>query len=487
MAQVRRYITAAGPAKKLLLDDILSVPDAETIIFNHVFGTDMRACLRLLADAARRKKSREILKPLVIKNADQLLAISDAKARKTASVLIGLAAPNECAQKLAGALKTEQTRFVRPSLILALGNTDNPTKFLRDYSIEPGEAKHVREEETALKKALASARPRPQSVVLSLPDTVTITSVHKKALLAELDDLSVSHAPNRVIDDAFDITASALPALRCYGDALYYIGTLHEPATAAKLLDSFGCRGLAYRVEAGRLPSDQRRDIIKQVSTALFTHGYIDNPSAYSFEIRVVKNALFFSPLADARFAYRVRSLPASINPAVAASIIRLILPYMRPEADVLDPFCGSGVMLIERALRMSAYIADRCRYRGRCDTGRNRQPKRKAVISISLLLKTRYPRLQSDGQYDEIVSNMPFGIRVSDHKSNMSRYTVHFFDKLDTLLRPGGFAFLFTQEKKLLRGLVERASSLQIIQVHRFETGGLNPNLYIIQKELSQ
>ena len=49
--------------------------------------------------------------------------------------------------------------------------------------------------------------------------------------------------------------------------------------------------------------------------------------------------------------------------------------------------------------------------------------------------------------QYDEIISNMPFGIRVSGHSENVKLYR-QFADKLIKLLKDDGIAFLYTQEK---------------------------------------
>ncbi|HQY60357.1 MAG TPA: methyltransferase domain-containing protein [Polyangiaceae bacterium] len=50
----------------------------------------------------------------------------------------------------------------------------------------------------------------------------------------------------------------------------------------------------------------------------------------------------------SARFSYRTRDVPAASHPTVAAAIARLSAP--RPDDVVWDPFCGSGLELIERA-----------------------------------------------------------------------------------------------------------------------------------------
>lgn len=54
----------------------------------------------------------------------------------------------------------------------------------------------------------------------------------------------------------------------------------------------------------------------------------------------------------DARFAYRVRDVPAASHPTMAAALARLAAAHSeRPDRDVIwDPFVGSALELIERA-----------------------------------------------------------------------------------------------------------------------------------------
>ncbi len=79
--------------------------------------------------------------------------------------------------------------------------------------------------------------------------------------------------------------------------------------------------------------------------------GYTDNPSAYAFELRPLHGGNIYAIFKQTqRFRYRVATISASINPVTAACVMQICKPYMKTDADVLDPFCGSGTMLIERA-----------------------------------------------------------------------------------------------------------------------------------------
>ncbi len=474
---VTKYITAATVEKKQLLEQMLEAEGSVQRIYALVFGGRQRAALRALADACKRKAPREQIKPLVIRDADKLTGISDDKARKTAFALIGLCAPDECAGRLARALASERIRFVRPSIILALGNTSDPAKYLKGYVIEPGEDKHVREEAEALKKALSRGiEPQKLSSVV-LPEECTLTCINESALRAELLAKDCVFTASKHVRGAYDVQTKHTGELRCYLDALYYIGDIGSYGQAAEALDAMGLKGVPYRVEAGHLNQDKRREIINDISKGLAEFGYYDNPSAYSFEIRCIRGRMY-AVFSESRFEYRKQSIAASINPVAAASVMRLCLPYMKDNADVLDPFCGSATMLIERGYikKTNSLVGvdiSPVAIKAACEN------RKASGLKIALL---KGDILGYGGAvYDEIISNMPFGIRVSGHDSNIKLYA-GFADRLLKLLKTDGYAFLFTQEKKLLRDEMAKKGFF-IEKEEVFETGGLSPTLFIIKR----
>jgi len=472
---VGRYAVLAGEEKREALERMRGFDDAERRVWAMVWRANQRAALRALADLCRSEKSCAVMESVVAQEADKLIRLTDAKARKTAYALIGLVAPDACADKLLEALKNEQTQFARPSIILALGNTKDPEKYLKNYVIAPGDPKHMEAERDALKKALGKAAEPGKVRNLNLPDECLLTYIHRAALVAELqaNKLKFKNGPADTLSVSGDVSG-----LRCWLDALYPAGSMGDYAAVAKALTDMGCGGLTYRIEAGTLPTEQRKDAIREISAGLSEHGYIDNPSAYAFELRIIENGLY-AVFPDERFAYRKETLAASIHPVTAASIVRLCMPYLEEGADVLDPFCGSGTMLIERAQTGAVGAL----------VGVDASPYAiRAAIANRKASGIRFSLIQGDilgfgGRvFDEVISNMPFGHRVSDHAGNVRLYGA-FMEKLCTLLKPGGYAFLFTQEKKLLRESAARQSSLSILSEEMFEAGGLSPTLYIIRR----
>lgn len=479
IAKLIKYPVLAGSVKKEALEEMLLFIDADKKIYEEIDGENQRASLRFLVDACKKKIHREAITPLVIRDVDKLLTLEDKKARKVACMLIGICAPNECAPNLFAALETEKIRFVKPSIILAIGNSDNPEKYLKNYVVEPGEKKHVDLETDALKKALTKSVSVPKNIKVTLPKNVIITSRKLSALIAELQEKKIAY--ERIGYNGLKIKTAEKKNLRCYDEALYYIGNAEDLKKAAKVLDFIGCEGLLYRVEAGKLNITKRNDMIKRITRGLFTYGYTDNPSSYSFEIRPMPDNKLFAVFKEkSRFTYRVATISSSINPVTAASVMQICKPYMKENAEVLDPFCGSGTMLIERG------IAKPVKSLVGVDIS---EDAIEAAYSNSKASKLPISLFRSDimnysiTKFDEIVTNMPFRNRVSDYESDIRLYNL-FVKRLGMFLNYDGVAFIYTQEKKLLKIEIERNDVLEIVKEEIFDSGGIYPTLFIIKRK---
>ncbi|HEX4449613.1 MAG TPA: methyltransferase [Kofleriaceae bacterium] len=76
----------------------------------------------------------------------------------------------------------------------------------------------------------------------------------------------------------------------------------------------------------------------------------INDPTSTTWDIAIEADHLELRPrrVVDPRFAYRVADVPAASHPTVAAALA--FVAGARPGDRVWDPFCGSGLELIERA-----------------------------------------------------------------------------------------------------------------------------------------
>ena len=82
---------------------------------------------------------------------------------------------------------------------------------------------------------------------------------------------------------------------------------------------------------------------------------------------------------------------------------------------------------------------------------------------------------------YDEVISNLPFGIRVGSHLENQALY-VAIADRLPQWLKPGGVAVLYTMEFTLLKRILQERPNLKLLKSGRTEAGGLTPGIFILR-----
>jgi 23S rRNA G2445 N2-methylase RlmL len=243
-------------------------------------------------------------------------------------------------------------------------------------------------------------------------------------------------------------------------------------------------------VRGDKINHNLRRQLIETIIKTIRAPLFFNSPSNYDIELRLVieKDNLkvLWKPftIIDSRFLYRVRDIPASINPVVAAGIVRFLKSKIEfsNSSRILDPFCGSATMLIERA-----FAGDYRELVG-VDISKKAIEAAKENINKSQLEKVVVENkdmrdIEKTDFFDEIISNMPFGIRTGNHTSNEKLYR-DFFNLASTILRPKGFLAIFTQEIKLTNQLFrEFIDDFALIERQQIESGGLRPVLFIAAK----
>ena len=436
------------------------------------------------------------------------------KLRRNAARLIGAMRLEELDGELCRALSNENQRFARGSMVLALGSlgTEKAKEFLESYAVAPAadetEKKHWLEETEALELAKRQFLPktehafsglsREREMELRAPELLT------RQLAEELEDLgfgTYDSRHNSLKTKVSDI--SALFEARCFSEALFPIGQSRTepdeiaskaaPAMAELMSSSHtGQAPFRFRIEAD-ISADgagfDRRSFTKAAALELerASRGALVNaPSDYEVELRIegnAKNVRLYSKLftfEDKRFSYRAESIPASMNPCVAAAVLRLASEYLSVNARVIDPCCGSGTFLIERGLMSPCAsltgvdIAHRAIDAARKNTALSGVNAKYTVNDIL--------RFECHRPYDELISNLPFGNRVGDH-SSCERLYKGLLGKLPQLVKKGGTAILYTMEFTLLKRLIrEQGERLTILSQQRTEAGGLTPMIFILR-----
>jgi tRNA (guanine6-N2)-methyltransferase len=150
---------------------------------------------------------------------------------------------------------------------------------------------------------------------------------------------------------------------------------------------------------------------------------------------------------------YKAVHRPASLRPAVAAALGWLSNP--RDDDLVLDPLCGAGTVLIERA-HLGRY---------RLLLGGDRDPE--ALAAARTNVGPRYKPIAllpwdaselplRDASVTKVVTNLPWGIKSGSHAENRRLYP-RILAEFRRVLAPGGTMVLLTAETHLMREILAR------------------------------
>ena len=171
--------------------------------------------------------------------------------------------------------------------------------------------------------------------------------------------------------------------------------------------------------------------------------------------------------------------MPASINPVTANIVAHFASKYVNSQSNVCDPFCGSGTMLIELG----------------------KIAKVKSLVGVDIFVKAityakenaklsniKVDFIASDilqcnelNNINLIISNMPFGNRVSTHSENQELYT-EFFEKVSNFLANNATLLLYTTEIELIKSCVYKSRYYSIERQIKLESGDMFPSLFIIK-----
>lgn len=436
------------------------------------------------------------------------LADSDAKTRRNAALLFGDLCYAPAIPRLCEAYGREETLFVRSAYPEALagypadllcGALASDSFQARLEQLEAavlagtvdGEAlgenrKHVEEELRALRRLMArwEGIPRHTFVMPGGDCRVLLVAnrLHREVVRrlaenvlgrkgkAELHPLGV-----RVQTDDIE----ALFQIRAFRELLFLnpgAGSAlvpNDPAKAAAQLAGWladlckscheGAERFYFRVECrSAMTLEQRSSFTRRLGAELEKCSagvLVNSPGDYEVELRLVMNreGLFFpcvkfAALPDHRFDYRRNAISASIHPSTAALIMELARPYLKDGAQLLDPFCGVGTMLIERAAAVHAgdmyatdIFGDAIVY--------GRENARLAGADIHFIHRD-FSDFRHEYPFDEIITNMP--TRGKKTREELDRLYALFFARASELLKRGAVILMYTNEtgfvKKQLR-----------------------------------
>ena len=421
-----------------------------------------------------------------------LLSEEDAKTRKNAALLIGDLQLEEAKAALLAAYQKEKTLFVKSAYLTALCelHIEEYGDFFRERLEElkalpavEEEMKHRNEEIRELTKILQKTegvKKHPFRGFTAPHEMLLLTNREQREVtLSEVKEIGAS-VQRRVELHPLGVkifSKEVLPfaKLRTYRELLFQIHTesrLNDRAdAAAKLLwesDPYkvltechkGDAPFYFRLEVkGR---ENRTEFVKKLGIALEkVSGWklMNSTTDYEVEIRLIETKdggfvpflkLYTIPVK--RFSYRKHAVAASIHPANAAMLVYLAKPYLKEDAQILDPCCGVGTMLIERDICVPAREKYGIDIFGDA-IEMARENAAAAGERINFIHKD-YLDFKHAYKFDEIITNLPD--RGKKSREEMDAFYAAFFEKSKEILADEAVLILYSNEigfvKKQLR-----------------------------------
>ena len=412
----------------------------------------------------------------------------DPKVRKNVALLVGDLALKEAKTLLMEHYEKENVWFIRSSYVKALSKlpvTDYLERFkerlkeLEGLTVAEEDKKHWNEEMRELRKLITDIEGINCHKFTGLKESREILLLtnrsQREATLRELGrtsgnfkrDAKIKEHPLGVLVKTEDIvTVKKLRTFRELVFPLHKVRMLPDDAKeAAKLLAASDLLEFLesthkekapfyFRIEIKcNMSLDKRSAFAKKLAAELEQQSerkLLNSTTDYEIELRLIANkeGKFFPvvklyTLSMKRFSYRKNAISASIHPATAAMFMELAAPYFKEDAQVLDPFCGVGTMLIERDMRLPVRESYGIDIFG--DAIEMARENTKLAEKRINYIHRDYFDFRHQYLFDEIITNMP--LRGKKTKEEMDVFYHRFFEKSKEILTKNGLIVMYTNE----------------------------------------
>jgi len=180
--------------------------------------------------------------------------------------------------------------------------------------------------------------------------------------------------------------------------------------------------------------------------------------------------------------SYLVSHRPATLRPSVAAALAWLSKP--QPDDIFLDPLCGAGTILIERAflgryrLLLGGDKAFDAVVAAKTNFGPRHKPRALALWdATSLPLR--------DESVDKIVTNLPWGKKLGE-PSELPRLYPCLMAEFARVIRPTGLLAILANPNYMTEQLVKK-HGLRVLAKLGVEILGTRASVFVLSKRMSQ
>ncbi len=474
----------------------------EEIIKNIVSETDLRNNLSNLKKEIKDRAQKLSLLYKIGNNFNifiNLLDNEDPKVRKNAALIIGDLGIQEALDDLYNRYEIEDKMFIKSAYLIAMKNLNcykylenlkDRVETLSSVEITVENKKHISEELKELTNIIVSYEGIKKHRFIGFNEQSNMVLLTNRnfidATLRQLDDVKTQEFNAGIMLQTDRLTK--VLSIRTYQEVLFIVPGMKtcvaDASKAAKTIVTSsllkfliarheGDTPFYFRVEIkSKMPLDKKSELAKKLSSEielLSERKFINSTSSYEFEIRLIQNKegeynllVKLYTIEDDRFDYRQNVIATSIKPSNAALVMELARDYMKPEAKVLDPFCGVGTMLIERHKKEKANTMYGIDILEEAINGARINMKQ--AHQIAHFINKDFFEFTHEYLFDEVITNMPFKIgRVSQEEIN-DLYS-KFFNKIKQHLNNTGIIIMYTHDRDIVNKLAS-SSGFKVVKM---------------------
>lgn len=481
-------------------------------LYNINNNIDVRANLISLKDRLSEDLSLADLKQDENYNTEifaKLLSDEDSKVRKNTALIIGMIDESGLVKNLYEGYESEDTLFVRSAYLKALRKYDfseykasltERLNYLEKAEYEQSELKHIAEELKELKSMVGTKIER-ETVTFRNPKEPVLVFLTCKKEMADILTEQVKEMTGLMTKKVFCGVAvktadiGKVSCIRTYKELLFPLNglTAYDRADVIreiikgdifKLLDAMHDKKEAvynFRV-SGNIDAMK---FGREIETASYGR-LVNSVSDYDIELRFIQNKesklaclLKLFTKKDNRFAYRKNYVATSLHPVNAAGIVKMAEKYLEKYAQVLDPFCGVGTLLIERNKLVRARNMYGTDIFGEAVEG-GRQNAVLAGVEINYICRNFFD-FRHEYLFDEIITEMP-----RFEKGQADDFYRRFFEKAEEVLREEGIIIAVSEEMGIIKKYLRLNKNFRLINELPFNSKE-NINIYIIMRKRSE
>ncbi len=232
-----------------------------------------------------------------------------------------------------------------------------------------------------------------------------------------------------------------------------------------------------FRLEwKSQAESERKGVLLRRISYAIERASggeLLNSVSDYELEIRILgRRDGTFLPMVklltipDRRFAYRRETVASSITPVNAALVAELARPYLKEGAQVLDPFCGVGTMLIERDRAVKAGVMYGVDIFGEA-VEKAKENTERAGCKVYYVNKDFFA-FEHGYLFDEIITDLP-QVTANHPEQEIRGLYRNFLAVAGRYLQPEAVLVLYTTEPQLLLEGLRGQREYKIAEKHTF------------------